>query len=437
MELPKVKAVLFTGKKYKDGTHPILIRVTKDRKHTYKSVGHSIVPEAWDNESRRVYEKKPQVTKRQEEQLTPGKLAELKAEYKKAVVLSNAKHINSVIENMLASISAINQKMQVNAEPLSVKTIKAKLTPKSGKADVSSLFAKGEAIQDRFSRAGSISTAKRYKMVLKKLKTYVKGRDLKFKDIDVDFLKEYEIFLLSEEYKLNTIHNHLKTIKAIFFAALKEGIVSPSQNPFFLFKFKMDTKVKKEKLTIEEIKAIEELDLQSNTLIWHVRNCFLYSFYCAGIRISDVLLLKWSNLTKDGRLEYQMEKTGKQKSIKLAPKAVAIVKAYTAKSNKPTDHMFPFVPQGLEKKQLHNQISSKTALVNKYLKKIAALAEIDKPLTTHIARHSFSDIARKQKASIYDISKLLGHSSIKVTEIYLASLDLDSQDETLQTVLDY
>ncbi len=75
--------------------------------------------------------------------------------------------------------------------------------------------------------------------------------------------------------------------------------------------------------------------------------------------------------------------------------------------------------------------------MNKYLKKIAALAEIEKPLTTHIARHSFSDIARKKKASIYDISKLLGHSSIKVTEIYLASLDLDSQDETLKSIMDY
>jgi integrase/recombinase XerD len=437
MELPKVTAVLFSGKRYKDGTHPIFIRITHNRKHTYKKTGFSVPSEAWDPDTRRVYEKKPQVSKKHADYLTGEKLSALKNRYKDAIVLSNGRHINSVIDNLLSSINALNQRLQVSEESLSVDNIKAKLNPKGQTESTSSFFLKGNSIEDKFRRSNSISTAKRYKMVLKKLKTYTKGKDLKFEDITVEFLREYEVFLKSAGYKINTVHNHLKTIKATFFAALKEGMVQSSQNPFFVFKLKMDTKTKKEKLSLEEIQAIESLNLEADSLIWHVRNCFLFSFYCAGIRISDVLQLKWSNITKDGRLDYQMEKTGKHRSLPLTPKALHVIKSYSHKANKPNQYIFPFLPQSVEKKSLFNQISSKTALINKYLKKIATLAEIDKPITTHIARHSFSDIARKRKANIYDISKLLGHSSLKVTEIYLASLDLDSQDETLKSIMDY
>ncbi len=343
MDLPSVKAVLFTGKLYSDGTHPILIRISNNRRHTYKKTGFSVVREAWDVDKRQVYEKRPAITKKQESYLNTEQLRVLKARYKNAIVLSNARHINSVIDNMLASINNLNQKLQLNDESLSVKNIKAKLSPQLQIANPSSFFSKGNSIEDKFRRSNSISTAKRYRMVIKKLKEYVKGKDLKFEDITVEFLQEYEVFLKAEEYMINTIHNHLKTIKAIFFAALKEGLVSPAQNPFFIFKLKMDTKVKKEKLSVDEIVAIEQLDLEPDSLMWHVKNCFLFSFYCAGIRISDVLQMKWVNITKEGRLDYQMEKTGKQRSIQLPPKAVDILNAYKAEIEQ-LKTVYPSIP---------------------------------------------------------------------------------------------
>lgn len=57
--LPKVKAVLFKGKVYADGTHPIMIRVTKDRVSTYKATGFSVPVNAWDSENHLVFDKKP------------------------------------------------------------------------------------------------------------------------------------------------------------------------------------------------------------------------------------------------------------------------------------------------------------------------------------------------------------------------------------------
>ena len=52
----------------------------------------------------------------------------------------------------------------------------------------------------------------------------------------------------------------------------------------------------------------------------------------------------------------------------------------------------------------------------------------------HIARHSFANIARQKKANVYDISKALGHSSLKITESYLSKFDTTSQDATMKQV---
>jgi integrase len=72
-----------------------------------------------------------------------------------------------------------------------------------------------------------------------------------------------------------------------------------------------------------------------------------------------------------------------------------------------------------------NQISSKTAIYNKLLKKIGKLAEIETPLTSHIYRHSFANMALSLSDDIYSISKSLGHSSLKQTEEYLRDFDFD------------
>ena len=76
-------------------------------------------------------------------------------------------------------------------------------------------------------------------------------------------------------------------------------------------------------------------------------------------------------------------------------------------------------------------------MINKNLKQLAQATEISKPLSLHISRHSFADIARKRGANTYDISKALAHSSIKVTESYLASMDEESFDKTMSEVLDF
>jgi integrase len=129
-----------------------------------------------------------------------------------------------------------------------------------------------------------------------------------------------------------------------------------------------------------------------------------------------------------------MFKTEKVHSLILKEKPLAILENYRHIENL---YIFPFLSDRYDYSDpmfLHDQIVAKTALVNKYLKEIATKAKITKNVTTHTARHSFADIARQKTDNIYNLSKTLGHSSIKVTEAYLASFDQQAVDDTMDSM---
>ena len=435
----KIKPVLFTSKVYSNNTHPIMVRTTKDRKLSYESIGHSVPIDAWDKYEARVFTTRPKVNEKSKADL-PVKIYEYYKKYSsKAIILSNAKSINADIEDRLAEITLTLAKMKANEEHMDLSNIKLRLRNKNEAGRHESILKFGEEMRDNYLSTGNVGTYKRYKTVLKRVSEYLKGKDLKYSDLTVQFLKQYEIHLKKESLKTNSIYNQFKTIRAMYYGAIKEGIIDGSKNPFLSFKLRTDNNSKKEKLAITDIKKIESLDLVKNSSLWHTRNYFIFSFNVAGLRISDMMLLKWKHIDKMGRLNYNMHKTGGFKSLQLSPRAVEIVGYYKSGNKKSEDFIFPLLSddESIETKLgLHNQISAKTVIINKNLKKLAEKAEIEIKLTTHIARHSFADIARQKIKDVHAIKNLLGHSSISITEKYLKSLDYTSQDEALKNILD-
>ncbi len=440
MKLSKLKPYLKRGKKYHNGNSPIYISLIKDRKQSLISVGHAVPAEAWNESEGRVYETKPRITAIQKGTYTPGELDMFRKHYSKAKVLNNAKTINREIENKLAELTLLQTNERATQGRLDTKSIKKKfdLNPNLDRSKNFLIYA--DKLQDNLLQVGKIGTYKRYKTVLKRLKEYVKDKPLPFQDITYQFLSEYENHLIIKKLKTNSVHNHFKTIRAIYNESVKEDIIPQDKNPFVKFRLKKEISSKKEKLNTEEIKKIESLNLEKGSLLWDCRNFFIFSFNLGGIRIGDLLKLKWSNITPDGRLDYYMAKTGGFRSVIISDKAKEILAEYLVETADTSSFIFPMLKNEMNFDDpliLFNQVSAKTALVNKYLKKIAALAEIKKNLTTHIARHSFSDIARKKKVSIHDIKNILGHSSIKITEGYMSNFDLESQDKAMEDTLNF
>ena len=261
MKLPKIKPYLKISKVYSNGTSPIYISLIRDRRQSLISTGHSIPGEAWNEREGRVYESKPRINPMQKATLTEGELAMLKEEYAKAKVLSNAKTINQEIENKIAELTLLQNKIRANDESLDVKSIKKKFDINPDLDRTKNFIAYGEGLTDTLLQGGNIGTYKRYKTILKRLKEYMKGRILTFQDINVQFLNDYESHLQKDGLKTNSVHNNFKTIRAVYYRAVKEEIIPQDKNPFFTFKLKTDKNTKKEKLTSEEVKEIENLDL--------------------------------------------------------------------------------------------------------------------------------------------------------------------------------
>jgi site-specific recombinase XerD len=337
----------------------------------------------------------------------------------------NHAKINSYIEQKIGEVKDIISGLEKDGKAITISSVKAKLQESKQK----DFFKFVEERIQELEKSKSIGTFKKYTAVLNSIKEYHETDSLMFDEITQQFLNKYQTFLLDNGKQQTTVHGYFSKIRTLFNKAASLGIIDFGSNPFLIFKLRQGKPIK-DRLTEEEISKIENLKFPEGSLIWNVKNAFLFSFYNAGVRISDILMLTWNNI-QDGRLVYKMYKTGKPHSLLLKEKPLAILELY---KNSGESYIFPFLEDRYNYSDalfLHNQIGSKTALINSYLKDIAEKAGIKKNVTTHTARHSFADIARKKTDNLYNLSKALGHSSLKVTEAYLASFDESAIDDTL------
>lgn len=169
-----------------------------------------------------------------------------------------------------------------------------------------------------------------------------------------------------------------------------------------------------------ELKAIEEVKTVPGERMDLHKKMFIFASYTGGLRVSDVLKLRWQNF--DGsHIHIAIHKTKSQLSVKLPNKAIEIFNEYRTKKSKPTDFIFPMLENDIDlndPQTSYNQISSATAYINKNLKLLAEKAEVDKPLSFHISRHTWATRALKKGVSIDKVSKILGHAQLRETQIY-------------------
>lgn len=399
-----VKVLLYKSKKKKNGSHPLVLRITKDRKPKYIFLGPWLKPTEWDEDERRARKSHP-----------------------------NSKRINNHIINKLAEADDLVLENEAKKKDYTVGLLKKQIK-RAGKKTTFFQFAE-EYIADilkqkKFTVAGPEQSR------IKALREFFKGEDVFFHDIDVSVLNKFKVYLAAKGKSKRSIVNNLITIRTLFNKAIKEGIVERNSYPFAGEKVKIqrvDTlKIGLEK---EELQRIIALDYPEGSPKWHTRNVYLTSFYFAGARISDVLKLKWSEL-QNNRLTYIMGKNDKPVSIKIPDQALQILQQYEAEKQCEDDFVFPDLKEAKrgDKKDLTVKIRTATKRLNKHLKNIAADAGINKKLTNHIARHTFGNIAGN-KIPIPMLQKLYRHSSLLTTAIYQGNFMHKEADEALETVV--
>jgi len=238
--------------------------------------------------------------------------------------------------------------------------------------------------------------------------------DIAVSQVNHVFVSEYDFYLRSvRKCNNNTTVKYIKNFKKIILICLASGYITA--NPFLNHKPKLKP-VNRTALTLEELKLLENKTFSIDRLE-NVKDTFLFCCY-TGLAYADVSALKAANILKgiDGEmwLHTFRQKTLTATKVPLLQSALELIAKYKG-HRKCKQQIFPLIS------------NQKT---NAYLKEIADLCGIHKELTFHIARHTFATtVTLSNGVPIDTVSKMLGHTNIRTTQLYAKTLEQKISDD--------
>jgi site-specific recombinase XerD len=260
-------------------------------------------------------------------------------------------------------------------------------------------------------------TYNRYQLLRERLESFLKENysisDISINEVTPIFLDSFYIYIRNR-YKSanNNAMKAMQRLRRIFYFAKNTGLNIP--DPFWNFNMNFET-MERDFLCQKEIDAIQNKEF-STKRVEQVRDIFIFSCY-TGLSYIDLCNLKESNIHTafDNSLWImsKRQKTNVQFNVRLLNIPLQILDKY--KGSQKDGKILPVIS---------NQ------KLNEYLKEIADLCNVTKNLTFHMARHSFATtIALSNGVPIETVSKMLGHKSIKTTQIYAKITDLKMNND--------
>lgn len=396
--------VLFYLKKFRaaeGGKAPIYLRVTINGERVEQTVKRKIETTAWDSKSQRARGKS-----------------------------ETTRILNNYLDDVSNKIHRTYNLMLEAGEEITTSGLMARVSGEKRKCyyllkvfDENNRLSKLEE-GTKYSK----STVRQYHTTRDRVAAFLKKEfskdDIDLAELNVLFIRRFENFLrLTFQTDDNTTVKYLKQLKKVVHFAMSLGYLE--KDPFYGYKtgFK---EANRGFLTKEELARIEQKRFTIERLV-RVRDVFVFACY-TGLSYSDLKKLTLGSLTKgiDGGdwIIYEREKTGIRASVPLLPQAIAIIEKYKNDPECVAD-----------RKLLPIRSNQK---LNSYLTEIAELCEVNKHITMHLARHTFScTVTLTNGVPIETVSKMLGHTSIKTTQIYAKVVDtkISADMEKLKQVL--
>lgn len=395
-----VNVLCYKSKTLSNGEHPLMIRVCKDGKKKYVSLGVSVKAEHWN------FEKNLPKTNCPNKEYINILIANKKKEYETEIVKLKS-------EDKLFTANTLNDSISNSVKPRTV--------DEAFKEYI-------QLLQDQHKRGYMLSVKQVYNSLVK----YNKHLDIHFTDIDVAWLKRYEAWLRSNKLSDNTIGIRFRTLRTIYNYAIEESIVKAEHYPFKKYKVsKLNQETAKRALSKEDINRILQYQTDNNFMRLPI-DLFAFTYYMGGINFVDIANLTHKNII-DNRLIYKRCKTGKLIKLPLVPQAEELIKKYHDSKN---PYLFPvFSNRHTTEQEKANRLHKVITKVNKRLKQIGEELNIPIPITTYVARHSQATIMKKAGISTAIIGQIMGHSSERVTQVYLDSFDNEQINDAIMNLL--
>ena len=393
-----INVLCYKYKTLSNGEHPIMVRICKDGKKKYVSIGISVKAKHWNFDKN---EPKPNCPNREHICLL---IASKKAEYEKEAIKLKS-------EGRDYTADGLHEKIQ---SPTITRTV----------ADIFNEYIEHLRQEKRTGYMKSVL------QVYNSLVKYNGHLNIYFDEIDFRWLREYEIWLKGEGLAVNTIGIRFRTLRAIYNYALTNDWVKAENYPFKKYKVsKLSEETVKRALSKKDINRIFRYSCNGGYDQLAV-DIFAFTYYVGGINFADIANLTHSHII-NGRLVYKRQKTGKLIRIPLPPQAIELINKYKGKT-----YLFPIYNELHHTEQTKsNRLHKVITKVNNHLKLIGEDLKLPITLTTYVARHSQATVMKKAGVSTALISQIMGHSSERVTQIYLDSFDNEQIDNAMKNLL--
>ncbi len=268
------------------------------------------------------------------------------------------------------------------------------------------------------------------KQTFNSLVAFSSSLDIPFSDIDVVWLRRYETWLRKQGKSENTIGIRFRNLRMIYNLAIEKGVVKKEYYPFASYKVsRLHKDTAKRAIQKEDIRAVINYPVKGKDFYTRLAVAlFSFSYFMGGINFVDMAYLTSKNIV-GGRLIYTRRKTGKLINLPLSSEALSVLEA---KNSTGGNYLFPILSSSHKTEQMKlNRLHKVITKVNRVLKQIGKELNLSVKLTTYVARHSFATVLKREGVSTSIICETLGHSSEKITQIYLDSFENSQIDEAM------
>ncbi|SJN18551.1 site-specific integrase [Sphingobacterium sp. JB170] len=375
-------------KNYTDGLMPIYVRITVNGKRSETTTGRECDPAQWNSNAGRLKGTKEEV-----------------------------KSFNAYLDVLQSKIYDVHAQLTEAGAVITAETIRNKFMGKTERAhSLIEIFKEhNKKVEALIGKEFTKGTLCRYKTSLKHTQDFLKWKydlsDIDIKRVDHAFIMEYEFYLRSErKCANNSAVKYIKNFGKIIRICLANRWLT--YDPFLSYKSKVKT-VDRVYLTTAELQEMADKTFEIERLA-QVRDIFLFCCF-TGLAYADVKKLrKWEIVTGvDGEqwISINRQKTDVPSRIPLLSVAMSLIQRYA-------DH-----PHCENSGRVLPVLSNQK--MNAYLKEIADVCRISKPITFHIARHTFATtVTLLNGVPIESVSKMLGHTNIQTTQHYAKILDI-------------
>lgn len=398
-----------------EGRYSLIIQIIHDRRRSILTTPHRLYPEEFD-------------TKR-------GCAVAVNRTKAHRIMIREA---NESIATYLTELGVLADKLKKKGVPYTAQNI-TELYKCNRDCHYLTTFA--ERLIAKLEQTGHFGTARAYRSLMRAWGKFARNTCYRFSQLDIRTITAFSDYLEQHGNRRNTVSFYLRTLRALYNRARKQGYAPEEQNPFRGVSFKA-AKTPKLAVTRELLNTLASTDFE-DALLNEARDMFLFSFYARGMSFVDMAYLEKEKIW-DGALHYRRHKTHQTFKVAITAQLREIIDRYDTADS-------PWVLPCMRRGRLFSTYSDEntdTALIPAVQYKFYCMAlqyyltllhEISKrlgcrKLTFNVARHTWATEARSMGVPMPHISEGLGHTSEQTTRFYLAQLDNSTVDKVNEMV---